>query len=599
MAAVRKPAAAPSPVHGAHSLRSATRSSSIRDMGAAKAEANPLVAVLKEYHESKGLDDPFKDLYTGGGLGGALNIIEPAYNLYALMRLPQENSILAQCIDAMATNVDGHGHMLYYVGPEGKETTPSARKEKAKLAQLLDYPNEDYTFGELRNRLRRDYETLGFFTMETPRDKKKQIVGLNHLPAHTMRRTARDTQTTRVTMTLPRGEQESVTVDKRFCRFVQMIGNRKVFFKEFGDPRTIDPNTGLVNNSLSLEDSATEVIFYSRYTPGLPYGVPRWFNQLPAIMGGRQAELTNLDFFKENAIPAMVLLVSGGLVTEESITAIENSFRNARGRKSMNRVAIVEVGGDVSTASESGAIPVPRVELKPLQGDRQGDALFANYENANEEKIRSSFRLPPIFLGKSTDYTFATARTSYEIAEGQVFRPERKLFDDMINRLVLSTYNPVFWQFRSMPPRLAAREDIIRAVNVFERVGALTPNVAIQMANEFFDLEITPVGEFWGDYPFALVQTLAQTGQLDPEKMGELGKLFLPPVDTSDDPGGNPNDAGGRPSGVGNGEGSGNGAAPARPKRARGQALMNEASIGVATLRKLLEDVRETQTADF
>jgi PBSX family phage portal protein len=560
-------------------------------------EENPLVAVVREYHESKSLDDPFKNHYSADA-GGSLQPLEPTFSFHALMRLPNENSTLAQCIDAMVTNVDGHGYMLYYVGPEGKETSLPARREKAALMQLLEYPNDSYTFGELRNRLRRDYETLGFLMMEVVRAKSGKVVGLNHLPAHTMRRTARDKEPVRCRVPVPRDNEDTATINKRFCRFIQLVGDRRVYFKEFGDPRVIDPQTGQVNTSLSVEDSATEVIYFSRYTPGSPYGLPRWFNQLPAVMGSRQAELTNLDFFKENAIPAMVLLVSGGLVTEESIKAIENSFRNARGRKSMNRVAIVEVAGDVTTASESGAVAAPRVEMKPLQGERQGDALFQTYEANNADKIRSAFRLPPIFLGLSGDYTFATARTSYEIAEGQVFRPERKLFDDMINRMVLATYRPTYWQFRSMPPRLAAREDIIRAVNVFERVGALTPNVAIQMANEFFDLEITPVGEFWGDYPFALIQTLAQTGQLDSDAMGELGKLFLDPETPAPPPGsGDPGDKGGRPSGVGNGEGTGQGAAPAR-KKARARRLLAGASTGVQAVRALLDEVREAHVAD-
>ena len=39
--------------------------------------------------------------------------------------------------------------------------------------------------------------------------------------------------------------------------------------------------------------------------------------------------------------------------------------------------------------------------------------------------VWSSFRLPPIFVGITSDYTRATASESREVAEEQVFEPER------------------------------------------------------------------------------------------------------------------------------------------------------------------------------
>lgn len=550
-----------------------------------QSETNSHVLALKEYVDQQQLIDPFKDHYSDGALNGALSLIEPTYSFYSLMKLPHENSMLGQCIDAMVTNVDGHGHRLYYVGPKGQENSRAAKAEKAALDALFDYPNDDYSFHELRERLRRDYETLGNAYIEVGRDRRGRIVMMSHLPAHTMRLSRRDSETTRVSVTLPRDGSRTQLVRKRFRRFVQIVGSRRVYFKEFGDPRPIDPQTGMTNPGLGTQDTATEVIHICRYTPGSPYGLPRWFNQLPAVMGGRQAELTNLDFFKENAIPAMVLLVSGGLATEESIQALEASFRQARGRGANNRIAIVEVGGDPSNAPENGTIPVPKVELRPLHGERQNDALFQEYEKNNAAKVRSSFRLPPIFLGLSEDYTFATARTSFEVGEGQVFRPERKLFDEMINMKIVASYNAVYWQFRSMPPRLAAREDIIRAVNVFERVGALTPNVSIAMANEFFDLEIKPINDTWGNYPFSLIQLMVQTNQLAPEEVGEFGKLFKALPSPGTIPEGDQTDQGGRPDGVGTGEGD-----DLPIERADALALLHDVTRAVRALAEDMDD---------
>lgn len=476
-------------------------------------ETNAQVLALREYISQQQLVDPFKDHYGETGAEG-FSLLEPAYSFYALMRLPDENSTLKQCIAAMVTNIDGHGSRLEYIGPEGEEESPASLAEKASFEELIGYPNDDYTLQTMRDRLRWDYETLGNAYLEIGRDAKGRITMLSHIPAHTVRVTNRDIESTEVDVALPRQGKQTTRISKRFRRYVQLVGARRVYFKEFGDPRKIDPRTGLVAPRLRMNQSATEIYHFSQYNPGSPYGMPRWFNQLPAVMGSRQAELTNLDFFKENAIPAMMLLVSGGLLTSESLDAIENHFQQARGRVSMNRVAVIEVGGDPANAPDNGAMPVPKVELKPLQGERQSDALFQEYEKACSDKIRSSFRLPPLYVGLAQDLTYATAKTSFEVAESQIFTPERQKFDDFMNNRIFSTLQPKYWQFRSLPPRLASREDVINALGVFERIGALTPNVTIQLANEFFDLQIRPVNEKWGDYPFSLITTMVQTNQL-------------------------------------------------------------------------------------
>jgi PBSX family phage portal protein len=525
--------------------RGVSRIRSLVDMTQPQMEKDHQIVALKEYTEQQQLSDPFKNDYgdISAGVGG-VHILQPTYSFYSLMRMPLENSTLRQCIDAMVTNVDGHGHRLMYIGPEGAENSKPAQAEATALKSLLDYPNDEYGFQELRERVRRDYETLGFAYIEVGRDRRNRIVMLSHVPAHTMRKTTRDHDTVDVEVTLPREGKRTAKIKKRFRRYVQQIGTRKVYFKEFGDPRRVDPQTGNIDDRMPLKSSATEILEISQYTPGSAYGLPRWFHQMPAILGSRQAELTNLDYFKENAVPAGIVFVSGGLLTDESVQALENHFRNARGRQAQNRIAVIEAGVDASLAADNGAMPVPRIEFKTLHGERQGDALFQDYEKNAATKVRTAFRLPPLYLGESTDYTYATAKTSFEVAEGQVFGPERHRFDTIMNSMILSTYNPAYWAFRTQGPRLAARDDMTKALAVFERVGALTPNVTIGLANEFFDLEIKPVNEPWGDYPFSLVSTMVQTGMLKGEMfVGMAGDIAdTKPVPAALNPGGEEDD---------------------------------------------------------
>ena len=490
----------------------------------AAAEDDVFIRTLREYRESTQIADPFKDTYgfTGQGPGNAPRIIEPPFNLAMLARLPGENNMLAQCIDAMATNCEGMGHRFEWTGEKSAkgrsiETDKKAQAELRTARGITERPNEDYTLVELRTRVRKDLEAVGNAYVEVGRDRKNRVTSLYHIPAQTLRITEKLPEEVKVTVTLPRGEAATQTIRKRFRLYVQWVGNKKVWFKEFGDPRVISSKTGLVETAeapVPEEERASEVYHFAFYNPASVYGVPRWIGQMPSILGSRQAELTNLDFFKENAIPAMAILVSGGALTNETMRTLESHFTAIRGRQSMNRVVVVEAKGDLESADAEGKIPIPKVELKPLVDERQKDGLFGNYVEGSKVNIRSSFRLPPLFVGESEDMTHATAKSSIEVGEMQVFNPERRRFDDFMNLRVLPTWGIVNWLYRSNGPKMVDPAEIIKAMEAFERMGALTPNVVIGLANSFFDLDIPEVEEEWGNYSFTMVMEMARTGRL-------------------------------------------------------------------------------------
>jgi PBSX family phage portal protein len=477
---------------------------------------NEAIKALKSFEGSHAIEDPFKEAYTTQAAGGSIAALSPPYNPNALSALVVENFMLAQCIQAMVVNVVGHGYQWEYVGPDGSD--PSAEEavaEQAKLDGLVSRPNLDGSWGELVEASWNDYETTGAFYWEIGRDTKQRVTAIDHLPAHSMRMTDRDAVATPVDAELPRdGKPTKMTAKKRFRRYVQQFGSKRVYFKEFGDPRRINPETGVVDENLSELDAATEVFCFKRYNPRSLYGLPRWIAQAPSIIGSRQAELTNMDFFSENAIPAMALLVSGGMVTQDAINQIDDAITNARGRASMNRVAIIEVAGDPNNAPENGTIAPPKVELKPLSGERMQEGQFLKYIEICGLNIRSAFRLPPMFVGLSEDLNYASAKVGFEVAESQVFAPERTKFDDFINMHILAAWGPKFWRYRSLPARISDPDDVVKALETFDKMGAMTPNIAIRLANQYFSLDLPEITEEWGNWPFVIVSQLATAGKL-------------------------------------------------------------------------------------
>ena len=159
------------------------------------------------------------------------------------------------------------------------------------------------------------------------------------------------------------------------------------------------------------------------------------------------------------------------------------------------------------------------------------------YEKASRDKIRSSFRLPPLFVGLSEDMTFATAKTAYQVAETQVFQPEREKFDNTINHAVLSTYAPKYWRFKSGQPQLSDGKEILEAIKQFDSVGALTPNIAITLANQFLGSELRTIPDEWGNFPFPMVLALIQASRLKIDTLENMKPTDIAPPPTAPDAG--------------------------------------------------------------
>lgn len=485
-------------------------------------------SAIKAYFDqvsSKALKDPFVKFYrTEGGV----DIIKPPLNPYALVKLIQDNSFLNQAIDAMVTNVHGFGYRMEYVGKDKEgETSPEMVSELENLEEFFTQPNTYQSFSDLREKLAWDYYVFGNAYIEVTRDDKNRVITIHHLPAPTVRITKIEPVDVPVTEYLKRqGKTLVIKTKKQFRRYIQIDEmGRKVWYKEFGDPRTIDGQTGKENASLAFENSATEVLHYTRYNGQSVYGIPTWYSQLPSIVGSRQAELTNLDFFENNGIPALAVLVSGGYLTEEAFDQLVSNFDSVKGRGSQNKVLVLEARGAIEDSSNTGAIPTPSITMKPLYSDRQSDALFQEYEKAARNKIRSSFRLPPVFLGDVEQTTFASAKVSLEIAENQIFIPERNKFDDLVNNKILSTWGDLNFSFRTHPASLVSAEDLLNAVGVFNDAGAMTPNIAIGMLNEKLNLDIPRIDEFWGDLPYKTVESIMQA-QGGPDKTNFMVDAF-------------------------------------------------------------------------
>jgi PBSX family phage portal protein len=430
-------------------------------------------------------EDPFTGQYGDG-------IIEPPYSLEYLAQLPDHSNILAQCVEAMETNIDGFGFMLEPIGEADPENdgvyTKEAADERKRILHFFEFCNPDIPYSQLRRRVRRDLETLGNGYWEIVRDGEGSVAWIEHIEAHTMRLTKLDSHRIEVMLSI-RDDESNEFRDcphkKFFRRFVQIRNGKKVYFKEFGDPRIIDSRTGKVAGEEDIVGGnfvpATEIIHFKLYSPHSPYGMPRWIGNLLAVLGSRQAEEVNYEYFENNTVPPMALLVAGALA-ENTVSRIQDFINdNMKGRKGFHKILVVEASPATDPVP---GIPSPKVslEFKPLSDAQQKDALFDNYDRTNREKVRSSFRLPPIFVGLTSDYTRATARESKSVAEEQVFSPERADHDFVVNRILFSAMKVKYWRYKSLSPDTSDVEVMAGVLDVFCRCGLTVGEARKEMA---------------------------------------------------------------------------------------------------------------------
>lgn len=464
-------------------------------------------------------EDLFVDFY------GAQNLIEPPYNISRLFEIYEESDALQSNIDAMVQNVDGFGHTFKYLGEDTKlATEPEAKKNKTRLADFFGQVNDAEDFKDVRKKLRKDRERTGNSAVEIVRNANGDIQMLFRLPFKNIRLTRVGRELVPVTVPLRRnGEVVQVLMQKSFRKFAQIgpDGRTLRWFKEYGDPRMMDYQTG---DYLTQEDIdarkkektplyvASEIKHFREDFGTSSYGVPRWIGAVLDIKGRRKAQYVNYDLFDSQGIPPMVITVSGGTLTDESVEDLENMILGMRGVENWNKVLLLESNVESVGLDDKGQA---KIEIKPLGEYRAEDGMFNRYLSDTYKTIRYRFRLPDLYLGQSDGYTHATAQAAQTVAEEQVFIPERETFDTWVNlHLVFKEFGITDWKFTSMGPRIVGSKDTSAGVKSFADVGAFTVNHAIARANEAFGLEMSLFDHEWASYPLPIVIELAKQGRL-------------------------------------------------------------------------------------
>jgi len=494
--------------------------------------------------------------------------LTPRYPPGSLLSIVEKSSILPQCLDAMATGIDGWGHQFkarINLGDDDVEDQIRAaivleREAEAREAAQesgddeweadYDVPDEEVAerleilsrqlpiqkfraeawfesaptgapFIELRQRMRKDQHGVGHGVFEFARDATGDPTQVGYIAAHTILPMAKQPPPVEVDVQVPISpiSNRDVSREVQFSIYVQQVGAVRKYFKEFGDPRCISQATGkwykteaeMVRaetvkggRTAAKPIPATEVLYFPLHSALSVLGEPLWMGQVPNVLGIRAAEEVNFTYFDDKCIPPGAWIIIGGILSQDVRKELENHIRTKIKGRSNFHTPLI-----IELVAPPGArgekVEQPKIEWMSFRGDMKEDATHLLYCAAERDNVRSAFRLPRILTGDVQDaLARANAYASIEFANTHVFSTPRAGFDWTINTRLMPALGVYLWKFVSNGPDTTDPEQLARATDIFANRGGLTPADVRSIAAKGLNVELDPIDAPWMTQPLAL-----------------------------------------------------------------------------------------------
>lgn len=416
-----------------------------------------------------------------------LTLLNPPYDLSVLRSITDLSNILNQSIEAYKTNVVGFGMGIRYK-VEDLEETPEMKAEWNQLELLVKDLCYERPAKEVIEEVISHFEECGNGFLEVIRNGKGEVVGIDSIKPEYM-------AVTKLNRVVNEFGQD---IKVRYFCFRDPLMDSGVesgtWYKTFGDPTPLN-----VNGSVGKEGSgtATEVIHLKKGDFQDPYGIPRWIGALIKVIGNRKADELNYRYFTQGRhIPLAITLENAQLTAESEATL--QSYANAIGGEENQHKFLLLEAEKVGPSDEMLGMEdkfKPAIRMEKLADILQKDALFLEYDENVIQAILSAFRLPPIYVGLSTDYNRSTVETAKELTEEQVFQSLRETYEWRINS-IFREYNFKYVEIFFKTSNIVNMEDIKAILDPAIEAKAVAPNDLRDIVGKVLN---KPLGPFDGD----------------------------------------------------------------------------------------------------
>jgi len=340
---------------------------------------------------------------------GLFDVIEPPYNPVSLAKVYEVSSANYAAINAKVANIVGLGYKLDYTlktkqkleSMTDQEKVAKVRRKlegaKEEILYWLDTRNDDDTFTATLTKVYLDLEATGNGYIEVGRKTTGEIGYIGHIPASTMRvRRLRD-------------------------GFVQMVGGKFAYFKNFHDEEDMPPPFG-------SDPRPNEIIHIYNYTPtNTYYGIPAIVSAQNAMAGNEFSSKFNLEYFENKATPRYIFWVKGAKLSRDAEAKLFEFFQNnLRGQS--HRTLVVPLPAD-----EAGS----KVDVK-MEAVENGvqEGSFDKYRKSNLQEILMAHRVPMSKIGSAEGISLAAAKDADKTFKEQVTRPAQDVLQKKIQGII-------------------------------------------------------------------------------------------------------------------------------------------------------------------
>jgi PBSX family phage portal protein len=378
---------------------------------------------------------------------GMFDVITPPWNLYELANYYDTSFANHAAIDAKVENIVGLGYdfqvsqstMLSLETDSNQDKAERARSRierlKISLREWIEGLNDDESFTETLNKFYTDVQATGNGYLEIGRTTKGDIGYIGHIPSTTMRvRRLRD-------------------------GYVQIIGNKVVYFRNFGAKN---------QNPITNDTRPNEIIHYKQYSPlNTFYGVPDIISAVAALHGDQLASQYNIDYFGNKGVPRYIVTLKGAKLSSD---AEEKMFRflqtSLKGQS--HRTLYIPLPAD----TENNKV---EFKMEPIENGVQ-EASFKEYRKQNRDEILIAHQVPLSKIGGGDSSAIASALSQDRTFKEQVARPAQKNIEKIINRVIKERTDVIELKFNEL-----TLTDEIAQSQILERyvkTQVMTPNEA-------------------------------------------------------------------------------------------------------------------------
>lgn len=478
--------------------------------------------------------NPLPEVLVGGVTDASPELEKQEHDKAVLAMMVEQSSILPQCIAAYKEGIHGYGWMLkprhdlsspqvaddYRFQLEREEGTMSdeqfeehlkqlERDMRSEYHQILDFfdslaivDDEPSTMDALGRRTRDDMVSLGESFWEILQDEEGNVVRIVFVPATNVR-ISKPGELVEVEEFDNDGMfgYKTYTRERRFRRY--KLG--RFWYKEFGDKRVLSRTSGVFYESaedMVEEESAhgqevpkpATCMLHWKYPSRLSvHGSPPWIGFWPGVQGQRESEETNLLFFKNNAVPPLLIFVRGGTLSSNSAKRLESLIEERQQSKGFYDPMIIEAV-PFGKAGPGGRKTPIEIEVVPMTKEMTKDATFSEYMRHNPELLGELLRVPPIMRGRMKDFNRSTAFAAHRVFEQSVAQPARVYYDFRLNVLfVRGKFS--YWLFCTKQPDTTDSEVQSDMLVAQVKESIVTIDEARRIATSIWNTDLPPIGE--------------------------------------------------------------------------------------------------------